>query len=203
MLITIGALMIAPARATPIFNSFEPDDTFRQYSGRTVGRGTVYPGGIVTASAFTPEISALFGFLEIAIGYIDGAHQTDVALVSDSGGLPGAVIEQFHFNNIGQFGTGRILLAESTLRPILLAGRQYWVVASAPNRTDWLAWNDSLLRFGPVTQRVGAGAWLNPSPTSVVGAFRVSPVVVPEPSLAWPLLVLLTGGLAFKYRRRH
>lgn len=185
----LSLILAIPLQATPIFNNLGLEDAYCQYTGRTVGRGTAYPGGVVTASAFTPAFSEMFGTLEIALGYVTGSGEADIALAAGAGALPGSVIEQFHVTSLGRFGSDHIIVAESVIKPRLLAGQQYWIMVSAPHAADWMVWNDSLGDTGPVTQRLGSAAWFYPS-NATRGAFRISPAMVPEPSLL-PILSLV------------
>jgi hypothetical protein len=134
---------------------------------------------------------------------VSGPNAVDVQLRANAGGLPGTVLETFHFDNLGTFGNPNPpVIATSTLHPLLLDGEQYWITASASDLTD-IAWNlNSIKDVGPhaISQ--------NGEPFTVAtddrGAFRVdaSSNAVPEPASLTMLGLGALGFAGYAWRRR-
>jgi hypothetical protein len=189
---------VPSAHAAVIFDNFGPGDTYNTGVGWTISSSGSSPGHWDQGDAFTPLGSDYrLDTIELAMWLATGTNELDVWLMSDSSGKPGAVIESFYFNGVMQPAPGSVLLANSVLNPVLLAGTQYWLVASTPGPDTWAAWNkNSTGDTGPHAQWVG-GPWGVANDTA--GAFRISGTV-PEPST---LLLLGSGlaGLGFVRRR--
>ena len=137
----------------------------------------------------------------------NGGTLMDVYLMSDVAGEPGSVIESFQLDLPAAF-FGGILTASSLLNPILQAGSEYWLVASATEPNSFLGWyfdnNGFTEPEGPSLVRVNNGEWQ--VHTFGRGAFRVNgdsiESSVPEPST---IALLLTGGvglIGYCWRRK-
>jgi hypothetical protein len=140
--------------------------------------------------------------IDIALDYVlgfpgNGPNQADVFLMSDSGGLPGSTIESWDLTNLpATCGPCPLTTITSPSNPVLVAGNQYWVVASGGQQTfDY--WTFTLVNnsFDPLATRAilnGADSgWLLDTSNHRQGALVVSGDAVPEPtSLALTILVL-------------
>jgi hypothetical protein len=184
-------LIFADARqlqAAIIFNTFGTGDSYNTSGGASIGDSGDYDAAnqfvVTSGTSFTLDS------IELAVGMLNGTREIDVWLMNSAAGKPGAIIEAFNFQNIPNGPS--ILIANSTLNPVLTNGTFYWLVASAPNSDTWAFWCNSQ---PPVTGtrlvRAGTGTW-NPSGTTL-SAFRLkgSTYVEPIPAPA----ALLLGGI--------
>lgn len=205
-LLGVGAVR---GMADVIFNNFGPGDAYITGAGRAVG--AVGPTGDVSevATAFTV---AGGGFtldqLTVGVSLFSGQNQLDVTLAaSDGAGIPGTLLETFRFENaMGPLGSNNPpLIANSTVRPLLSEGAQYWVIASASGATG-AVWNfNSTGGEGLTASRTNGGPWSLDDAQPLQAALRVSgmrlpgpePSPVPEPSA----LALLAAGALGLYSR--
>jgi hypothetical protein len=185
---------VGSANASTVFSNLGPGDSYNCCLGWTVA-GPNAPNATDKASPFTPSSTYTFDSVEVAFQWEAFTNAGVIWLMSDDGGLPGTILESFHFTNLPLFKTTSTQLAvgTSTLHPLLSAGVQYWVAASGEG--------DSLLSFNMnVTGDTGLasrddhepwgfagipGIGIGPVTTPLAGAFRVSGTAfttAPEPS---------------------
>jgi hypothetical protein len=158
-------------RADVVFNNFGFADGYNFTSGWVIGLDTAQtfwePG-----DAFTVSGDFVLTQITLAASYVSGPNEITVWLMDDASGVPGQVLEQFDFSDLGQFGDfNPPLVAASVLNPILENGNQYWLVASTSDSTT-AAWNrNSTGDIGLHAFRKDGGNWT--TDIHVHGAFRI------------------------------
>ena len=175
---------------------------FSNYGSGASGSYAVYGsntiGGVATASAFTPGADATLDSFMVAADYFGGSSNFIMELASDSGGVPGSVLEQISFTLPSGNGVSNPTTVLSTLHTALSAGTQYWAVMIAdPGNPDGKAeWFMNPANAGGGAQFVGGGPW-----TFGAGPLLEVDGTVPEPSTV-ALLGLGIAGVASlrKYR---
>ena len=208
-----------PSFAGQVFftNLVEPGD---QYGPDSVGIGhtpAYLPGDTgqsFSATGFTPSATFKLTSFDIALGYVDtfpnppGPNQAEVFLDSDAGGLPGSTIESWDLSNLPTDNCGPCPLTTVTSvgNPTLIAGNQYWIVATGGLQT-FDNWSLTLMgsSFSPLASRsikngVDSGWVLISPPNTRQGALEVFGDAVPEPrTLSLMTFVLLA---VFRWRSR-
>jgi hypothetical protein len=178
------------AQADVIFNNFGPNNGYNTGSGYIIGTSITW----VQGDAFTPTGNSFtLDRIELALGHGVGPNEIDVSLRTDAGGLPGAVLESFHFSNMGPLGQNNPpVVGDSTLHPFLAQNTQYWLIASAPDVT-FIGWGfNSTNDRGPHAQSFNGGPF-NVESQGTRGAFRTTGTpAIPEPGG----LVLFGVGMA-------
>lgn len=114
-----------------------------------------------------------------------------VSVNADSGGLPGAVLEQFTFNlngsNLFNPLTWVLLTGTSVVHPTFFAGTQYWLTTDVSNpatmRAGWPFNNQG--STGTPAWHAGSAPWTLPwgNVPQTLGAFRImgTPITAPPP----------------------
>jgi len=197
--LALAVFLPALSKADVIFSDFGSGHTYDCCSAAGIGFGE----NAIWAVPFSVSSANDLNQIDMALGWDSGSNSAIVTLNSDTGGLPGAVIESWTVSNLPAFATTNNVI--QTLNPVstvTLSGGLYWIVVAAGASDTAVSWNiNSLSIFGPSFSSSFGGSFV---PVGGIGlAFDVlgTPVsAVPEPSSFW-LLGTMFVGLLVLWRR--
>jgi hypothetical protein len=134
----IGFMAPHVSMASTVFSSFMPGNTYLCCEGAVVSGASTggSPFGLdLAAVAFTPADDFNLTQIDVGFYYIGGTNDFSLTLVKGSSGAPGTTpIETWTGLIAPRFLSGTSSIVE-TVSPVttvsLLAGQQYWIVASA------------------------------------------------------------------------
>jgi len=145
------------------------------------------------AFAFTPGTTAYLTQVDLALyNAANGAEGEGViSVMTDSGGLPGSVIEQWTLTP----GSNQVYTLTSELNPLLTAGTQYWLEATdtlgAGGVIGWDA--NSISETGSYAD-METGSWVLENSNAPQGAFDIlANTVNPNPTAPEPSSLALLG----------
>jgi hypothetical protein len=142
--------MALSAHAGVIYSNYGPGFSYDTNTAWIVD----YPGtGFNPAMPFTPTATATLDAIYLNVGNDLGTSSLDITLRTDSGGIPGAVIESFNVTSVPDALNGVTfapLQLKSSLNPILSAGQQYWIAATANDLGAEFGWWESNADIGQV-----------------------------------------------------
>jgi hypothetical protein len=184
--VALGAALVVlvganpSARADVIYDNFNFGDTYDVGTGWTIGapQGQSFQE---VGCPFTVSGTYTLTQITVAAGWVTGPNVYTVWLMDDVDGVPGNVIEEFDFADLGRFGQNNApLVGDSVLNPTLDDGSQYWLVCSTSDST-WAAWNwNTTGDAGPFVFRQNGGDWLTTSGTLSVFRVEGDPVEGPR-----------------------
>ena len=190
-----------------VFNDFGPGDSYGA-SGYELGYDHNVGLTSEIACGFTVAAGQNYTLSEIdfAASIVSGTNAIGVALLADSGGVPGTTLESWTVSGLGQYPAltpPEVVI--STLHPTLLAGQQYWLALTMGDSTTFAVWhNNSIGVTGPGYVISDGRGTLYEGDTGFVGAFRVEGTssAVPEPSTLAGAGIAVFLGLGYAWRRR-
>jgi hypothetical protein len=174
-------LSAVPARASVIFSNLGPGNSLAS-PGIGIGFITFTSTFNYAGIAFTPTgQNYTLDSLELPLRLISGPSVADVFLTTDSGGLPGSILESFHVTGVLTDAATVLVTIDSTNHPLLNAGTQYWIVAAGGPST-FASWSQNELgETGPNVSGPTLGSLVADSNANVREALLVSGTAVPEP----------------------
>ncbi len=169
----------------------------------TVSSGN--PGLFQPAFSFTPAATTYFTELDLPLQMIEGANAVTVELLSDSSGIPGAVLESWSVTGLPTYSGSccalQTLSGDGTIP--LFSGTPYYV-AVLPNDINsdtWALWNlNDTGATGNTFENQGTG-WFVYETGQPAAAFEVQGNT-PEPGTAALMLAAAAVALFGKLRRR-
>ncbi len=190
--VLVGFGLTGPVPAATAFSNLGAGDSYDCCYGWAI-YGSAAPIKLDKGSRFVPPSSYTLDSVQAAFNWYGGTAGGYLWLMSDTAGAPGAILESFHFASLPAPSAAKIVTGTSTLHPLLSAGLQYWVVASADS--------DSFLGFGwnttgdtGLASRDSDGPW-GVMPWATAGAFRVTGTLAPIPEPEATSLMLIGLGL--------
>ena len=126
------------------------------------------------AFAFTPTAEHTVTQIQVGVTYSSGTNEVVMSLNADNGGLPGAALQEWHFQNLPAFGTCCTLQTATSAGIPVHQGKQYWLVLRnrAISQDTWDVWNNDFNNVqGTFSNNTGQG-WV-PGGIQQQGAFGI------------------------------
>ena len=194
-----------PARAGVVYSNFGPGQSYNSNSEWQVYSDDAY------AMQFAPTTSFTFTDAVIPMISLQGPNVYDVTLSSDSGGMPGSVLETIALNGVVSTTAPALVTATSVLEPTLSAGSLYWLIVWTPsfNTIGGLSMNSigdlPNNNFAYSNFNYPTGGWHIFNQPIARPAFEIDgvPRSVPEPSsLILAAAAASIGVICGRFRRR-
>lgn len=204
-------LFSSAASAQVIYSNLDPGGKYACCGGQPVRGVNVGPtDSISLAVSFTPANTLALASVQLAIQNPSpiGLDDVEAVLYSSVGGLPGAVIESLGtLSGHPLCGSTDSVLAEyaSTLKPTLVAGTEYFIVAIAAHPDADASWHINITGAAGVYTNVGGGPWnfaAFPEPALRVNAVSAVPAVSTWTGFVLAVLMLGAGGRLLRQLER-
>jgi hypothetical protein len=207
ILFTAATLTFAPciqSAQPPVFayNSFGSGNSYITYADWGVYGASGQNGFIGHAEQFVPTLSGNLQSVQAAVGQLSGGTGlVNFYVAADNAGTPGATLDSFL--NVLAPATSALVTMNSIAQPLLQAGTTYWLYIEPAQSTTAIGWfaNDQGYA-NRYAQEGPPGVWAS-APTTIGsnGAFDISVVPVPEPSILG-LMILSAGSFSIRRFRR-
>jgi hypothetical protein len=215
VMVAAVALLLAAANAARadflVYSNFgagNGGNAFNQGTGWTIGND--FSGdNFAVGDTFTANQTGTLAQITVALEYISGPNSATISLMTDAGGVPGAVLESWAVSSLpnfdGNFHTPTSV--NDVTNQQLTNGTTYWVVISTASASSQLAWNwnSTGAHANHGESPDGGATWSSGDDTQ--GAFRVTEQdqtsSTPAPG-AFALVITGLGTLAgYRLRRRR
>jgi len=192
--------------ADTVFSNFGPLDTFNTQDGFPVsGPKSLLGQSITVAMGFTSPGNFTLSQIDVAVSYFAGVNDVVLTLNTDSGGIPGAIMESWTLTGLPNFGSDYAPLTLTSVPGVRLdAGQIYWLEASAGEPTNLSVWNQNSIGETGTIDEYFSGGWHEFS-NRAQGAFDViGAAATPEPASAALIGfgLLGIGGILRRKRRQ-
>lgn len=205
------------ANAVPLYSTLGAGNTYQSPHFVSHDENIVLPGtsdyvDVNWAMSWTSSMDAVVTDIDMALSLGDAFSSVDeniaqVYLHSDTGGLPGGIIDTYIFSGmVSEIVGGSVLSMASTLNPSVTAGETYWLSISAGFPGNGLysqvGWHlNDQGASGGVARENDNGGWMISGVNSTQAAFRVSGTAsIPEPTTVL-LMVIGFAGLVLTTAR--
>ena len=152
MLVLLSGVL-SPAATLVVFDTFNGGSHYSVSSWQDVTCGQ-FNGDwyrAFFAMAFVPDKTVSLDTVELGLTLYAGYNNADVLLMSDDSGLPGGTLESMRLSGVipaYQHQLEPLVKATSVLKPLLEAGKQYWIaVGPGPNEYVSLYWHHTLTGY--------------------------------------------------------
>lgn len=186
------------ARGATIFTTLGPGNSFDGVNGWGVQGSSVFGGLVKVASRFSfTGSNYTLTSADVAIYHFDGTNQANIAVYTDSSGLPGVPLSTTASIAAPSVNPG-LVTANFGGATQLLANTNYWLVAEPGAASTELQWEFNDQNKVGVAFNQGGG-WSNDS-VNESPAFRINgTATVPEPSGVALIALIGTATLRRRY----
>jgi len=204
--VLVASLQSQAIAGVPTYHNYDTGWNHNQYvTYMATGANTSY-GLWQQAFDFTPADTETFHSLVLTItlgcGYDYVDNTADVYLMADSDGLPGTVLDTWHFEDtLPVYSTPHprpVLACYGDGQVTLTAGQRYWISLGTDGGNSVISWFQNTTGYSSKWCRNEGAGWNVISSNITSPVFRVN--LVPEPMT---LSLLAIGGLALIRRQRR
>jgi hypothetical protein len=178
----LGAFRVAVSEPEVIYNNFGESDSYSTSSARRIVNTDTEKWTVATS--FKPSVSSYVSDIWAALIHRSGDNVVAVALMTDSGGAPGSVLERWDFVDempVSTYDSSPVHKAGNGTTEIS-AGTTYWIAATIPDgATGELYWyTNNIGVYGYTRDKESngfTGEW-NSKVYSAQPAFRISGYII-------------------------
>ena len=158
--LAIDVLVTAGGKGATELSDFGTNGTFSVNGWCVSGASTTNCGPATTryiAASFAPCSSFTLSTILLPLSYISGSNGAVINLMSNSGGVPGALLESWSVSNLPSGAS--LTSIPSKLSPVLQSGRTYWVEVEPLAADSLLYWNTNNLGLAGGRANLGEAGW--------------------------------------------